>query len=533
MDVWLWISDLPNSAEWDESDSVPTFELASSGLGTEEDPTRSIELKAERTSGSDSEAAVTFTVCLQGFHPFNAEKPLWVSEKCQLSAENPFLPLLLQLLQEIISNSPTAHDSTCPRSQLQKLKPEPISWIMDSHTLESLSMFFNLVLTMRLFWLCAFDAPSEAGSLYFQSLLAPTLETASSKLASVLRTFFITVGVDTELCFMRTLGFIIAKWCIIREMGVGLQTLLIPPPQVRNPRFSYSAESNGLWILKGYAPVMTMKLARSNGQKSQFPGIDAKESILRYTMAHQQLEAHVQIEYTVGFRDGFIQVRARVDNIRLHVARLGFGQNDDVAEFLEEKHFPSRVRVWVGPEIGATYVSGLSLGRSTENREREVEVQKIVKGEFEKSQVSNVRASTRSARRTRTKSWRMDQDSEGNAAIFDSVLYDNATGHEVASWKPTGPTGDDPFHGLRGRYVGSNRAFNKSGSVVIAGDEYGEEVGWRLSKDMEGSVLKWRIGGEFWVSYLPNRAKGSHFETRYIEWCDEVDLPLINAKSPS
>jgi hypothetical protein len=466
-------------------------------------------------------------VFLQGFHPFNTEKPLWVSEKCTISSENSnFLPLLLQLLQEIISNSPTAHDSTCPRSQLQKLKPEPIAWIIDSHTPESLSIFFNLVFTIRLFWLCACDAPSEAGSLYFHSLLAPILETASSKkLASVLRTFFITVGVDTELCFMRTLGYIIAKWCIIRELGVGLQTI-VPTMTWRNPKFSYAAESHGLWILKGYAPIMTMKLARNNGQKSKFHSLDAKESIIRYGMAHHQLEAHVQLEYTVGFFDGFIQINARVDNIRLHVARLGFKHGDEV-EFAEEKHFPSRARVWVGPEIGATYVAGLSLGRSTENNEREVEIEKIVKGNFEKSAISKVKASAKSSRRMRTRSWRMDQEAEGNAAIFDVVLHDNMSGQEVGLWRPSG---DDPVHGLRGRCVGANRPFSKSGSVVIGGDEYGEEVGWRVSKEMEGSVLKWRIGGEFWVTYLPDQVKGSQFETRYVEWCDEVDLPLIHGK---
>jgi hypothetical protein len=527
MDIWSWISDLPNSVEWSESDSPPIFELASYKQLGEDDSTRSIYLKAERTTGSDSESVVTFMVFLQGFHPFNTEKPLWVSEKCTISSENSnFLPLLLQLLQEIISNSPTAHDSTCPRSQLQKLKPEPIAWIIDSHTPESLSIFFNLVFTIRLFWLCACDAPSEAGSLYFHSLLAPILETASSKkLASVLRTFFITVGVDTELCFMRTLGYIIAKWCIIRELGVGLQTI-VPTMTWRNPKFSYAAESHGLWILKGYAPIMTMKLARNNGQKSKFHSLDAKESIIRYGMAHHQLEAHVQLEYTVGFFDGFIQINARVDNIRLHVARLGFKHGDEV-EFAEEKHFPSRARVWVGPEIGATYVAGLSLGRSTENNEREVEIEKIVKGNFEKSTISKVKASAKSSRRMRTRSWRMDQEAEGNAAIFDVVLHDNMTGQEVGSWRPSG---DDPVHGLRGRCVGANRPFSKSGSVVIGGDEYGEEVGWRVSKEMEGSVLKWRIGGEFWVTYLPDQVKGSQFETRYVEWCDEVDLPLIHGK---
>ncbi|KAG5128432.1 hypothetical protein JHK82_029267 [Glycine max] len=529
MDVWSWICELPNSVEGTESHSPPMkFELASEKNDDKLDnSTRSIHLKAERTSGSDSEAAVIFTVCLQGFHPHNAHKPLWVSEKCHLSSEKPFLPLLLQLLQEIISHSPTAHDSTCPRSQLQKLKPDPIAWIMDSHTPESLSTFFNLVFTMRLFWLCAFHAPPEAGSLYFHSLLAPVLQTASSKLASsVLRTFFITVGVDTELCFMRTLGYIITKLHLIKELDVGLLGLKTLLP---SPKFSYANEAHGLWILKGYAPVMTMKLARTNTvQKTQFSGIDAKESILRYSLAHHQLEAHVQLDYTVGFYDGFIQVRARVDNIRLHLARLGFSQNDDVDDFVEEKHFPSRVRVWVGPEIGSTYCAGLSLGRSTENKECEVETKRIVEGNFEKSQGSNVKALAKSSRRTRSRSWRMDQDAEGNAAIFDVVLHDNTTGQEVGSWRPKG---DDPAHGLRGRYVRANRAFNKSGSVVIAGDEYGEEVGWRLSKEMEGSVLKWRIGGEFWVSYLPNQAKGSYFETRYIEWCDEVDLPLIHGKT--
>uniref|UniRef100_K7LLI0 Uncharacterized protein n=1 Tax=Glycine max TaxID=3847 RepID=K7LLI0_SOYBN len=523
MDVWSWICELPNSVEGTESHSPPMkFEIASEKNDDKLDnSTRSIHLKAERTSGSDSEAAVIFTVCLQGFHPHNAHKPLWVSEKCHLSSEKPFLPLLLQLLQEIISHSPTAHDSTCPRSQLQKLKPDPIAWIMDSHTPESLSTFFNLVFTMRLFWLCAFHAPPEAGSLYFHSLLAPVLQTASSKLASsVLRTFFITVGVDTELCFMRTLGYIITKLHLIKELDVGLlglKTLLLLQILLRQ-RGSRSLDSQRLRASHDHETV----------QKTQFSGIDAKESILRYSLAHHQLEAHVQLDYTVGFYDGFIQVRARVDNIRLHLARLGFSQNDDVDDFVEEKHFPSRVRVWVGPEIGSTYCAGLSLGRSTENKECEVETKRIVEGNFEKSQGSNVKALAKSSRRTRSRSWRMDQDAEGNAAIFDVVLHDNTTGQEVGSWRPKG---DDPAHGLRGRYVRANRAFNKSGSVVIAGDEYGEEVGWRLSKEMEGSVLKWRIGGEFWVSYLPNQAKGSYFETRYIEWCDEVDLPLIHGKT--
>ena len=137
---------------------------------------------------------------------------------------------------------------------------------------------------------------------------------------------------------------------------------------------------------------------------------------------------------------------------------------------------------------------------------------------------------TRTMTRTKAKSWRVDQDAEGNAAIYDAVLYDNVTGQEVASGRPYGEAGGDPVHGLRRRYVGANRAFTKTGSVVLVGEVCGGEVGWELSKEMEGSVLKWRIGGEFWVSYWPNEAKTSFYETRYVEWCDEVDLPLIPGK---
>lgn len=68
MDIWSWISELPDLADWTDSDSPYIFELATSkALGD----ARSIQLRAERTAGSSLEALVTFTVSLQGFHPHN------------------------------------------------------------------------------------------------------------------------------------------------------------------------------------------------------------------------------------------------------------------------------------------------------------------------------------------------------------------------------------------------------------------------------------------------------------------------------
>lgn len=118
---------------------------------------------------------------------------------------------------------------------------------------------------------------------------------------------------------------------------------------------------------------------------------------------------------------------------------------------------------------------------------------------------------------------------EGNAVIFDSVLCDNTTGFEIATWKPPGGQLGNDF---RRRYSGASRAFAKSGGLIFTGAECGGDgVAWRLSKEMEGSVLKWRIGGQVWLSYSPNDVNSSYMETRLVEWCDEVDLPLLPAKS--
>lgn len=515
MDIWSWICELPYSDDWTQSNSPLIFQLGSS---------KSILLKAERNSGSISDTSVTFSICLD--LP-NAQKTIWVSDTCPLFSAKPFLPLLLQLLQEIISRSPTAHNSTCPRSQLENVKPESVSWIMDSHSPESFSTFFNLVFLMRLFWLCVYDAPTEVGSLYFHNLLAPNVDALSCKRSSVLRTFFVSAGVDAELCIMRTLGYMLAKWLVLRDVGVGLQSLIHCPSD--NPGFSYAKESHGFWVLKGYAPVWGMNLTSCNGRRNQFPVMDVKECVLRYALAHQQLEAVIQFEYSISFQEDHIQVNARVDNLRLHIVKLGFNKNED-GEYSEERHFPSRIRVWVGPEVGSTYVTALSLGRSTSTGEREVEVQRIVKGSFGKSKIPLVKAKARTSTRTRIRNWRWDQDADGNAAIFDAVLYDNndTGGKEVASWKPTSGC-VKPASGSRNRYMAGNRPFSKAGGLVFAGAECGEGVRWRLGKEMEGSVVKWRVGGRVWLSYWPNDVKSSYFETRSVEWCDEVDLPLIPA----
>lgn len=538
MDVWLWISELPNSPEWTTSNSPLVYQLASSNP-THGEP-QSIQLLAERVtskSGSDTGKWVTFSIHIEGFEAHTSQRTLLVSDPCPLLSDKSFLPLVVQLVQEIVDRSPASPDSSvCPSSHLQKLKPDPIAWILETHSPESFSGFFALIFLTRLFWLCAFDAPSPVGSLYFKSFLEPNLEMlARESHMPVMRAFLLASGVDVERCIARAVGYILVKCLILRDMSVGLKSLA--PPQY-NMGVSYATEAHGVWLLKSYAPVWSMKPTRSTANRNAHPFlVEAKESALRYTLAHQQLESVVQLEYSVKFHEDYIQVRARVDNLRFHIVKLGFNNkngNEDVFHS-EETYFPSRIRVWVGPEFGSNYVTSLSLGKSTENPKREVEMQRIMKGSLGKTKAPRIKATSRTSTRMKMRNWRWDQDAEGNSVLYDGVLHDTTSGVEVYCVDSPNPGGGGAGEGsgdyeFRRCYVGGNRAFTKSKGVVFAGDECGEEVRWRVSKEMEGSVLKWRVGGKVWVSYWPSEVKSCYCETRCMEWYDEVDLPLIATK---
>ncbi|XP_057535705.1 uncharacterized protein LOC130813830 [Amaranthus tricolor] len=542
MDIWSWICNLPSSPEWSPSNSQLVYHLTSNDTIRKGNLVGSIELKAERSSELNTEKWITFSIFVQGFNPTeSSHKTIWISDPCSLSSNKPFLPLVLQLIQEIIQRAPiTYHDKTHHGSHNIKVKPDLIVGILETYSPESFSDFFNILIFTRLFWLCACDAPTEVGSLYFHSLLAPNIELLSRAThVQVLKDVMEAVGIDVEMCISRAFGYMITKWLIAKEMRtVGLSSVL---PLPSNLGLSYASEATSMWLLKGYVPAWAMKRTCPSDKKEGFLFVGAKESALRYSLAHQQLEAHIQLEYKVEFLESHIQVKAHLDNIRLHVVKLGFSKNNEEnntnTEFNEELYFPSRIEFWVGPEIGCNYVSSISLGKSTCNIQREIESQKLVKGSFGKMKTPKVKTMSRTSTKMKMKNWRWDQDVEGNVAIFDAIFYDNANGIEVYSKKLINgaSTSNNNYNNknkiinddLGKRYSRVDRPFMKSGGFVFTKNEYGEEVKWRLRKEMEGSVLKWRIGSKIWLTYWPSDVESSFYETRCIEWSQEVDLPLI------
>ncbi|KAM0937810.1 hypothetical protein DsansV1_C24g0183151 [Dioscorea sansibarensis] len=469
--IWSWLTSLPFSTDWPPSEPSLTLTLANSS-------TKSILLKADRTAGSNTETLVTFSIILHGFHPTNPSKTLWISNPCPLSS--PIPPLLLQLLQEVIFLSPSPPLPSPPNLHHQTIS-SALSIPNESPA------FLKLVLLCRLFWLCARDAPAEAGFLLFQTLDAPTLDAALACKRSA-AAFLASLGPDWEVRFMRSLGYVLAKWLVLLQLQPSG-----PPPLPRHLRgLSYAADSHGLWVLKAYVPVPAMQ--RLSG------AVAAEDSAIRYALAHQQLEAVVQLEYAICMRDPrFIKIEVRVDNIRVHVVRLGYKEDDDVE--IETRHLPTRVRVLVGPEVGLGYVTGPSLGRSTNNTDREIQSTRTVKGRVGKGG-PELRVKARTCERARVRRWKWEQEADGCAGVYEGVMCDR---------------GDVACAGGARRWL------------IVAGDEVAERVTWRVGREMEGKEMTWRIGLKIWVSYFGEKGanhKGACFESRWGEWTEEVELRL-------
>lgn len=507
-DIWNWLCALPKLSDWESS--VISMELCNSYRST-----KCLLLVAEKTMEPENSAGyVTFSFVLGGDWPLNCAKALWVSNPFSFgteeSMENNCLPLLLQVIREVVERAPKLGRKPAFSSHHESNFFDPIS----IESSESFKEVCNLAFLSRLFWLCAFEAPVEVGSLYLDMVEWRMEEIASNK---ALASFLVSIGADLEEQFMRSLGYIFTKWMCLRSFSKTFGTW-----EESFSAFisSYATKASNFWKVRAFAPVLAMKNVQ-NSHKFRLP--DTDDSLLQYMLSHQQLEVTVQLHHRVTFHEDCIEVEVRIDNLRCDVSQLAFNKTSGVSE---ERHFPSRISVTIAPEKGSDVLL-MRLSKSSENPSRDVYTHKNLKGSIEGSRVlPTLKASAIAGSTVNLSSWKFEQSGEGNKGTLEWTLYDNMNGKEVATHKPSVGALMDPKGWFRDRYCKANRPFTAKGGVVFASDEYGQSMRWLFKRNLEGKNVKWNVRACIWVSYWPNVYKTLYCESRYLEVCNQVELPL-------
>jgi len=191
--------------------------------------TRCLLLVAEKSMEADNSAGyVTFSFVLGGDWPLNYAKTLWVSNPFSFgteeSMEKKCLPLLLQVIGEVVERAPKLGSKSLSSNETIFIDPIFIE------SSESFKEVCNLAFLSRLFWLCAFEAPVEVGSLYLDMVGWMMEGIASNK---ALASFLLSIGADLEEQFMRSLGYIFTKWMCLRSFSKGFGTwgeVSVPSP---------------------------------------------------------------------------------------------------------------------------------------------------------------------------------------------------------------------------------------------------------------------------------------------------------------
>lgn len=188
-----------------------------------------------------------------------------------------------------------------------------------------------------------------------------------------------------------------------------------------------------------------------------------------------------------------------------------------------EKHFPSRICLQLTPTLQNQVVS-LSVGKSSENPQREIGVDKSIEASFEPHNPLGLKVTAGESTTMSLKPWKFEESVYGYSANLNWFLHDSISGKEVFSSKPSKCALINPRSWFRDRYSRAYRPFTRQGGVVFAGDEYGERVWWKVDKGAMGKTMEWEIRGWVWLTYWPNKHKTFYHETRRFEFRETVHL---------
>ncbi|KAL4189566.1 hypothetical protein AMTRI_Chr08g207780 [Amborella trichopoda] len=485
-DIWTWINSLPQSPQW-ETDSL-SISICSPKPNQ---PALKFSIKKHPLLSN----SVVFSLLIDLRFPII----LWSSNPCELNPQTlkPYQQTTFSLFLNFITH--VLHYSS-------NTKPSPT--IVNVHITPKdpkFPEFFNLCFASMSLCVCIYEAPQDIRNICLRTFQRHLTHNKSKQTQ---KHFLQAIGSNLEEQWMRSLAL------AITNIGPGIALELGP--------YSYATPIFGAWKLRLYCPIAAMK------QVGESSGECSTDDRLLFSLRHHHLETVLQLRYSLAFQHNWVDVFMSIDNIRCDIVPLvtdALVERRGAGE--EEKHFPSRISLYVTPIDDANLLS-VSVFKSSDNPTHEIGTERGIETGFDAPQsYFGVKVSATDSNSMSMKPWRFEQSAEGSSGTMSWFLHDSMDGREVFSSRPSKMTLIQPKVWFRDRYSNAYRPFTKQGGVVFARDEYGEGIAWRLRKEVKGMLTNWEIKGSVYVTYWPNKYRTFFCETKFVEFQEIVQLGLV------
>ncbi|GLJ54897.1 hypothetical protein SUGI_1178770 [Cryptomeria japonica] len=292
-------------------------------------------------------------------------------------------------------------------------------------------------------------------------------------------------------------------------------------------KISHNPNIGGFWRITSYSPLLSMEI--SNGSL-------IAENHLQRALSYHLLQCIFQFGHHIKICPDWIEVCLEMDNVRCDVCPLNpmyldLESSNIISGFPNERHFPSKICLTIGPENECD-VHSVSLTLSSNNPCTENVKGNTYEASFELPKKVGFKASTLNTSLEKINNWGFEQSVLNYSdAKIDWTLYDSTTGKRVFNNGPPKFSVLGPKTWFIDRYSKACRAFTEEGGVVFAKDDFGKPITWRLNKDLEGKTLKWIVKGTIWLTYWPNAYHTRYSETRRHDFHQELDLALPKSAS--
>ncbi|GLJ52286.1 hypothetical protein SUGI_1112160 [Cryptomeria japonica] len=298
----------------------------------------------------------------------------------------------------------------------------------------------------------------------------------------------------------------------------------------RVSRISYNSSNERSWMMMSYCPLSSLKTTeRYLGFREQahLQWADGERESLRWSLNNNQLQCVLQFEPKVKLCSDCIEVSLHMDNVRCDVYSLDMiSDNKSIRRLPNERHFPAKICLIIGPENGSAVLS-VSLSASSPNPTRDIGTGSTTGATIQSDGSTHYNVSWSTTFTERIRRWSSNYSVVNNTeAKIEWIRYDPITKSAVFDSEPP-KISTWTRKDVRSIYKSST----DRGTVVFTRDDYPKPITWRLYRNLEGQTLKWKVQAFIWLTYWPNKEGIRYFETRCHDFRQLVDLTLQESSS--